>query len=180
MRNVAAAWQEIRQHPARNAATLLAIVLSVAFLAATQVFAATESHAIAARQMLYATKADVVVETHLWHWWGARESRDGALATAESLLRAEPAVEEVERFSQLGTQLSSGEQFARVKLTTSPASEALRFYSVVEGNYPAGDAEVVLARHGCHPRGGRGWPGHRQPQRRAAAGRGGPHRRARL
>lgn len=146
MRNVAAAWQEIRLHPARNAATMLAIVLSVAFLAATQVFAATESNAIAARQMLYASKADVVVETHLWHWWGAREDRDGALLLAERFLRSEPSVEAVERFSQLSTQLSSGERFARVKLTTSPRAEGLRFYHVAEGEYPVGDDQVVLTR----------------------------------
>ena len=113
MRNVAAAWQEIRLHPARNAATMLAIVLSVAFLAATQVFAATESNAIAARQMLYASKADVVVETHLWHWWGAREDRDGALLLAERFLRSEPSVEAVERFSQPFTGIRRNKRVVR-------------------------------------------------------------------
>ena len=46
------AARELRQHPARYAAMLLAVVVSVTFLAASQIVLATESHALAARSAI--------------------------------------------------------------------------------------------------------------------------------
>ncbi|WP_342372321.1 FtsX-like permease family protein [Propioniciclava soli] len=143
---LAQAWQEVRLHPARFAATLTAIVLSVAFLAATQVFAATESNAITEREMLFASRADVVVDSHLWHWPDARLQRDGGLALAEETLRDQPEVVSFERFSQLYTHLSSRDAFAGVKLTTSPMDPELRWYAPSEGRYPETAVEIVLTR----------------------------------
>ncbi len=49
------AWRELRHHPARYGATLLAVLVSVTFLAGSQIMLATESNALAHRAVLYAS-----------------------------------------------------------------------------------------------------------------------------
>lgn len=138
------AWREIRMRPARYASTLAAIVLAIGFLVATQTSAVTESQALAKRDSLFVSKADVVVETHLWHAYNAREQRDGALSVAEHLLGEQPGVQQVERFSQVYGRISNGRATAGVMLTSSPADPALRWYDVTAGRLPTTASEIVL------------------------------------
>ena len=136
--------RDMRLHPSRFVAILLAVTLSLALLAGTQVFAATESAAIAKRSLLYASRADVVVDSHVWNSDRAVSDRDRGLDVAEASLRANPQVADVERFSQLYVQLTSGERYATVMLNASPASDRLRWYAPTQGRLPQAPDEIVL------------------------------------
>ena len=146
MKGLAHALAEVRYQPGRFLAMLTAIVVSVAFLGASQVLLATESNALAQRTVLYASKADVVVTSHLWHWGGGRSQRDRAVADAEAALRADPRVAAVERFSQVRSSLLVGESLVDVMLTSTQADAGLRWYEPFVGRLPERKEEVVLAQ----------------------------------
>ena len=138
------AWHEVRLHPSRFAAMLAALVLSVGFLAATQVFTATEAAAAQARNALWASRADVVVETHLWHWRDARYDRDTSLADAEALLDQDPDVAYHERFSRLAARVSSGNTLSGVMLNSVVTHPGLQWYPVTTGRAPRNTREIML------------------------------------
>lgn len=146
MRAVARWWADVRLHPGRYGAMLVAIVVSVAFLAASQVLLSTEANAVAHRSVLYASRAEVVVASHLWHWPGGREQRDRGVRTAVDSLRANPDVAAVEEFSQVRSQVLAGDNVLDVMLTSTQADAALRWYEPTEGHLPRDAGEVVLAR----------------------------------
>ncbi|MGL4831702.1 MAG: ABC transporter permease [Propionibacteriaceae bacterium] len=54
------AWTELRLHPGRFMAVLLAVAISIAFLTVSQVFVQTEADALAKREVLYTMSADIV------------------------------------------------------------------------------------------------------------------------
>lgn len=144
MRSLATVWQEIRRQPGRFLATLGAIVVSVTFLAATQVFSATETSAVAKRSVLYTASADVVVQSHLWHWTEARSQRDKGIQSALKALAANPDVQAFDKFSQVYTQLSSGDSIAGVMLTSTVRDPSLQWYRPSQGRLPTGPTEVLL------------------------------------
>ncbi len=146
VRSLVNAWREVRLRPARYLSTLAAIILAIGYLAATQTAAATESDAIAKRQVLFASHADVIVESHLWHATIARKQREDGLVAAEAALQAQPGVAAVERFGQLYVTLVNGERAAGVMLASSPADDRLRWYHPVSGRLPAAPDEIVLTQ----------------------------------
>lgn len=141
---LARALHEVRLQPGRYAATIAAIVVSVAFLAASLVLTATESAALAKRSVLYASRADVVVSSHLWHWPSGREQRDRALESARASLAANPDVAAFEPFSQVFSQVATVDDVADVMLTSTQAAPSLRWYDPVAGRLPQGPDEVLL------------------------------------
>lgn len=146
MRSLIDAWREVRVRPARYASTLAAIVLAIGFLVATQTSAVTESQALAKRDSLFVSKADVVIESHLWHSGNARQQRDTALHFADEFLREQPGIEAIEKFSQVYGRISNGQATAGVMLTSSPADAALRWYDVTTGRLPQTATEIVLTQ----------------------------------
>lgn len=141
---------DVHAHPSRFVAIVLAVMVSMALLAGTQVFAVTEASAIAKRALLYASRADVVVDSHVWNSERGVSDRDRGLATAEASLRANPDVSDVERFSQLAVQLNAGERFATVMLNASTVSARLRWYTPATGRLPQAPDEVVLTTATAH------------------------------
>ncbi len=144
MNSFSLAWREVRLHPSRFVAMLAALVLSVGFLAAIQVYTATEADAASARAALWASRADVVVETHLWHWPDARYDRDTSLADAESLLDQDPDVAYHERFSRLAARLSNGSTLTGVMLNSVVTHPGLQWYPVSQGRAPRTTREIML------------------------------------
>ena len=142
---MATVWHEVRLHPGRFVAVLAAVLISVAFMAATQVFATTEASAVAKRRVLYASQADVVVDSHVWRSSMGTLQRDQGLSAAERSLRSNPDVAHVERFSQAYTQLTHGADYAGVMLT-SPVTDPLRWYQPSVGRAPTGPKEVMLTQ----------------------------------
>ena len=58
---LAQAWSEVRRHPGRFISTMLAIAISVAFLAGSSVLVATEAQAQGKVANLTIARADLVV-----------------------------------------------------------------------------------------------------------------------
>lgn len=136
---------ELRAHPARFGATALAITLAVAFLVGTQVFLGTERAAVAAREALFASCADVVVETYLWRGGLNDHRRDGALDLAEEYARANPDVVTTSRFSQVYSQAQAGDRVVGIEISSVPEPE-LRWMEPIAGRLPEADQEIALSR----------------------------------
>ncbi|CAI9406717.1 FtsX-like permease family protein [Aestuariimicrobium sp. T2.26MG-19.2B] len=140
------AREELRLQPMRFVATLLASTIAIAFLVATQVYLATETSAVKQRSAVWASRADVVVETHVWNSWRSLTDRDAGLAIAEKALAADPSVTAVERFSQLRSLLTHEGFGADVMLTSTVGTPALQWYRPVQGRSPATGNEIMLTR----------------------------------
>ncbi|MCC2593597.1 FtsX-like permease family protein [Tessaracoccus sp. OS52] len=130
------AVNEIRLHPGRFVATLLAIAISVGFIAAISTVVNTESEAIARSNSLPMSRADVVV---LGYYEDApaiieaMESVDGvaAAATGETSM----------------SMLSAGDATVLVNLLQVPAEE-FRWAEIAEGRWPSEPTEVALSTDG--------------------------------
>lgn len=138
------AWRELRHHPGRYGAILLAVLVSVTFLAGSQIMLATESNALAHRAVLYASKADVVVDSYAWSGDPVAMTRDGAIAAAESALKADPDVAVIARFSRVRSELVNGDTVAGVMMTSTIDDPALRWFAPVEGRLPEAQTDVML------------------------------------
>lgn len=145
MRALRAAWRELVCHPRRVAAAALSILVSLAFLVSTQVYSATQTRADAHRSVMYAAKADALVQTYLWHSPTAPEQRERGLKVAQRALASDPDVKAVNLFSQVLTNLTAGERGVSVMLTSTPEDQQLRWWRVVEGREVTGPREVVLS-----------------------------------
>lgn len=143
---VVQALREVRHHPARYTAMLLAVVVAVTFLAASQISLATESQATATRSALYASRADVIIDSYVWNWGGGARQRDGALAAATAALDDDPEVVAHEPFSQVRGKLFHGERVASVMLTTAIDDPGMRWTDPVEGRLPDGTTEAMLTQ----------------------------------
>ncbi|MGJ6980195.1 FtsX-like permease family protein [Aestuariimicrobium soli] len=140
------AREELRLRPARFLATLLATTIALAFLVASQVNLATESHSVKQRSAVWASRADVVVATHLWTNRRALSDRDTALTAAEKVLAADPAVTAVARFSQVRSLVTHDARGADLMLTTSVDDPSLQWAPPEQGRTPAAPDEVMLTR----------------------------------
>lgn len=130
------AINEIRLHPGRFVATLLAIAISVGFIAAISTVVNTESEAIGRSNALPMSKADVVV---------IGQYDDAAEVIA--------AIEDVDGVSAAATgmttmyMLSAGDASVLTNLLDVPGEE-FRWAELAEGRWPTGSAEVVLSTDG--------------------------------
>lgn len=134
---------EIRLHPSRFVATLLAIAISVGFIVAISTAVNTESEALGRANALPISRADVVVTGHF------AEGADvvGALEGVDGVAAAGPA--DVGSFL-----LSLGERSAFVNVLRVPA-EPLRWAELSEGRWPTGPSELALSRDGMAKLGAR-------------------------
>lgn len=138
------AFRELRLHPGRFAAVLTAIILSVTFLTVTQVFMATESDAMGKKQVLYSSKADLVVnnapETH------DRQVALDALKTLDAAVDKAPNVAaKVKVFSSF-SELRAGKHSAAITVIPLPSDDGLRWTDVNEGHRPQSASEIVIAK----------------------------------
>ncbi len=131
---VRSALSELRAHPGRFAAVLLAIVMGVGFavgtLVATASLATAQGHSVAAE----VSRLDVVVT-----------SRDGSLDT-----RAISAISKVTGVRAVEPALSNFATFrgpvshGTLRLTNIPRSPEMRWYTLDSGRWPAADAELAV------------------------------------
>lgn len=129
------ALREIRFHPGRLVATLLAIALSVGFMSAVSIFMATQTAALGKMMALPSSKADVVVEVN------------DTTATYDQLraaLAAVPGVEAVEQAQQASLNLSRGGVSAIVTVHALP-SERFRWAQLTAGGWPGAATEIALS-----------------------------------
>lgn len=131
------AINEIRLHPARFVATLLAIAISVGFMSAILVGVRTEENSVGRAGVLPFTKADVVVE-------GYGEDQQAV----ERVIRDVAGVTAYEGVRQIPNALSYGNNSLFFNLISLP-SEEFRWASLKEGSWPAAPDEVTLSEDGA-------------------------------
>ncbi len=147
----ATALRELKYHPARYIATLLAIAISVGFMAASSIATSTESHAMAMQVAAPYSRADVVIAIH-------RATTDTAVADktddgSDSLNTTSPdqmtslvgsvaGVAETEPLMTYSGQISVGEAIEAANLTALPSPD-FQTLRLKEGALPE-PGQIVL------------------------------------
>lgn len=130
------AISEIRLHPGRFLATLLAIAISVAFIAAISTLVSTEQQSMARFNQLASSRADIVV--------------DGFFDDSSSVAPALAAVDGVTAVgvaTSMSAMITHGDATVFVTLVTVP-DEDFRWASITEGRWPTATSEVALSSDG--------------------------------
>ncbi len=130
------ATSEIRLHPGRFIATLLAIAISVAFIAAISTLVSTEQQSMARFTQLPFSKADVVVDGEF----------DDPAAVTEALGGVD-GVTAVATASKMVTLLTHDDKTVFVTFVPVP-QEAFQWATIDEGRWPADVSEVALSADG--------------------------------
>jgi len=142
------AWQELRLHPSRYIATLIAIAISIGFLAAASIVTATEQNAIGRQDTVGVAGADLVMTVSL------PASSNGAPSDSFSTNIVGAALAKVPGVAVAARQLSTSDALtasanlgtsANVTLAGLPP-QTLRASTLVAGAWPTGDAQIALAK----------------------------------
>lgn len=131
------AWRELRHHPGRIVATLVAIAISVGFMAAVSIFVDTQSSALGKMMSLATSEADVVVEIQQTKQSVTPEQLGKAVSGASGVTASEPALS---GYSSLSTD--KGSTF--VNLYGVPG-EQFRWAKLTKGTWPMTQQEVALS-----------------------------------
>lgn len=129
------ALRELRHHPGRLVATLIAIAVSVGFLVGISMFVRTQGVALGKEQAVATSKADVVVDT------------GGAVADPDEVTRT---IKETQGVAAVDTVLSTsmpaahGHDSVMIDLHQVPA-EPFRWSTVKDGSWPSKADEVALS-----------------------------------
>ncbi|WP_022908989.1 ABC transporter permease [Aestuariimicrobium kwangyangense] len=136
------ALAEIRQHPGRMVATLIAIAISVAFMAGTSIYLATEKNGLGGQLNRQVTASDVVIS------YVPPPEAEGtdpaapakALATTVAGVKGVKAAEPV---SSTGGTLDNGETVAYLQLLVLTGPD-FRWAKIDEGRWPQSATELAL------------------------------------
>lgn len=138
---LAEAWREVRHHPGRVVATLIAIAISVAFIAGAAVFLGTEQGAIGKQGSIQYSATDVVA-TPDWEYAGE------PLSSAEAFKRI-PSVSGVKAvdptYSTNGLLRKDTVSPITLKLINAPA-EGFRWSTLEDGAWALKADELTLTR----------------------------------
>ena len=126
------ALAELRTHPGRFAAVLLAIVLGVGFAAGTQVFTSSFNSALNRSVAADVSRIDVQVTSDD----GQKLDLD-RLSRISGVLRVEPAIEAYSTFAGPSSR-------GFLKLTNVPVDPAQRWYGLDAGRWPNGTSELAI------------------------------------
>ncbi|MBK7819734.1 MAG: FtsX-like permease family protein [Tessaracoccus sp.] len=137
------ALSELRLHPTRFVATLVAIAISVGFVAAISVFVNSQQSALGKQNALQISKADVVVAIDEYEW---PEDGSDPLGAVDDVLGTVPGVTAALREPAGGVaMLTKGDRTATISLfETAPAE--LRWSKVLTGRLPEKPDELALSR----------------------------------
>ena len=136
------AINEIRLHPGRFVATLLAVAISVGFISAILVGVRSQENSVARSTELSISKADVVVSIEK-----EPDERFDQEAVTEAI-RGVSGVTAAEPILVFPTSLTRGSSSAYFNIMRLP-SEDFRWASLAEGNWPSGANEIVLSKEGA-------------------------------
>lgn len=131
------AWSQIRTHPARIVAVGLAIVLGIGFAAATVVFTATFDQHLAHTVSAASSRADVVVLP------GEGGEQPGPALAA---IRAVPGVASAELLPAGNFEYTAARSHGSISLDSIPAVDRLRWFTLAQGRWPVGPAEILVDR----------------------------------
>lgn len=125
------ALAEVRLHPGRFVSTILAVAISVAFLAGSSVMVATEAQSEGRALNVGIAGADIVV-TH------ASAGMRSALATTPGVVAVSPVLEVTE-------PITAGTRSQLLSMFVVPPEE-LRWSKLVSGRWPTAADEIALSR----------------------------------
>lgn len=128
------AVSQIRRHPGRIVAVLLAVMISVGYLTATLGFMATEQHAIADSVTARTADADVVITT--------ADGTAAALTEPLARVRTAPGVKAAELSYSIGGSLGQ----EPVALQSMPQLPQLAWASLDSGRWPTNDHQIAIGR----------------------------------
>ncbi len=129
------AWSEVRYHPSRFVSTILAVAISVAFLAGSAVFVATEGRAQGRALNVSISAADLVVTA----------PEGSAAPSVRDTLARVPGVVAVAPVLSLQEVVATVSGTDLLQLVNVPA-EPLRWADLTAGRWPVAADEVVLSR----------------------------------
>ncbi len=132
------AIKEVRYHPGRVVATLIAIAISVGFMAAVSIFVTTQSDALGKQAALPTSKSDVAVTVST--------PKQGVTAQKfVDAVKSVPGVAIAEENRISSTSLSSSEGSVYVSTYGVP-SESFRWAKMVSGSWPTKTDEVAITQ----------------------------------
>lgn len=131
------AWKEVRYHPGRIIATLIAIAISVAFIAASSIFLATQQNSLYKQVSLQVSATDVVITPD--YASSERLSDEKVLAT----IKGTAGVEDAEASRMGFGAVSKGDQFIQIQTIGIP-SEKFRYSKITEGKWADQPGELTL------------------------------------
>lgn len=127
------AFNEIRLHPGRFAATVLAIAISVGFLAAVSIFVTTEQDSLSKSNTLPLSTSDIEVTV------------DVPESPLQDKLEGVDGVAGVYPMGSQGTiPVTKGEKSALVTFYAAPPPD-FQWAALAEGNYPSKENEAALS-----------------------------------
>lgn len=130
------AAREVRHHPGRIVATLIAIAISIGFMAAVSIFVTTQQSAIGKGMSLTTAKADVVVHIN--------QGKSGVTGTqVTQTLGKVPGVVAAERSAGSYAPVGTDVKTEYVKLFAVP-SERFRWSTIKEGAWPTGRSDIAV------------------------------------
>lgn len=128
------AVSQVRRHPGRIVAVLLAVMISVGYLTATLGFMATEQQAIAKSVTARTATADVVIT--------AEDSTAAALVKPLAIVRTTPGVRAAELSYSSGGSLGQ----EPIELESMPQLRQLAWASLSAGRWPTNDHQIAIGR----------------------------------
>jgi putative ABC transport system permease protein len=128
--------RELRHHPGRYLATLIAIAISVGFMAAASVVTATEQNAMARQGSIAILAADLVIDVT-----EAPESiKSNQIST---VLRNGIGIDEYQHAVSSSFALEYGGESAFITVSSLPP-DSMRWSSLRDGAWPSGTRELAL------------------------------------
>lgn len=136
---ISQALKEVRYHPGRVVATIVAIAISIGFLSTISIFLRTQGTAEGKRQAIYSTKADSVVKVI-----EPVEKPDKVTKAIEGT----DGVKDVEPlYSSSGMASHNGSDVMGTSYSTP--SEGFRWSKLTEGQWPEKPNQVVASKDGA-------------------------------
>lgn len=132
------AAKEVRYHPGRVVATLIAIAISVGFMAAVSIFVDTQSDALGKMMSLTTSKADVVAAVNNPKPKVTSQQLEAAIKGAAGVQQAEPS-----RPGQTALSTDKANVYASIYPTPS---QDFRWAPLTNGKYPEQPTEITLAK----------------------------------
>lgn len=132
------AVQEVRFHPGRYVATLIAIAISIGFMVGVSVFIRTQSNAIGEQQSLVTSRADVVVDI-------GYSSPNVSAPTVTSAIRSVSGVAAVEPAYQASEVVQKGDKAVQATFYGVP-SERFRWAGLSSGSWPSSPTQIAVSK----------------------------------
>ena len=135
------AWRELRYHPGRVVATIIAIAISVAFMAASSTFLRTEQNAMGKQGQIQYSATDVIAEYDYSKGGGNMPTNEEVMAKIKEV----NGVKEAEPTNNTYGTIVVGERAKQVMLFQVPG-ENFRWSKITDGRWAQKANEITLTK----------------------------------